>query len=281
MECKNCHQPLQLNDRFCRGCGARIVDQQITYGYLANEMSERFFNVENNLILRTIKDMFIRPGQVINGYIYGVRKRHLNVANYLALAVTASGLFLFILQKFFQDNMDMSWMGQQDNPILKDTSWLDFMYDYQSIVYLAFIPFYALLAKITFFNYEGKNNYLHHLIVNTYTQAHISIITFIPGLIMLLLGVNFFKYTYFFSFPLIILFSAYVYKDYYSISVGKIIGKTFLFILITTILYVALWIGIFALLVVTGVIDFQEMVEAEKAKQGITYMASSVINWTS
>jgi|TARA_R110002020_G_scaffold63136_1_gene168291 hypothetical protein len=282
MECKNCQKQLAPSDKFCGNCGARIVDQQLTYRYLANEMSERFFNVENNLILRTIKDMFVRPGAVIDGYIHGVRKRHLGVANYLALAITLSGLFLFIMQKFFQENMDMAWMGQEDNPMLQDTSWLDFMYEYQSIMYLAFIPFYALLAKLTFFNYRGRNNYLHHLIIATYSQAHISIVTFLPGILIMLLGINFFKYTYFFSFPLIIVYSAYVYKSFYQISLGKIIGKTLLFIVITSILYVGLWIGIYIILMLTGVIDFQEMMEAQKAAQeGTSYIASSVINWTS
>ena len=33
--------------------------------------------------------------------------------------------------------------------------------------------------------------------------------------------------------------------------------------------------------IANGTIDIQEMIQAEKAKQGISYIASSIINWTS
>ncbi|MDX1462226.1 MAG: DUF3667 domain-containing protein [Marinirhabdus sp.] len=281
MNCKNCETQLEPHDRFCKFCGAKIVTTALTYGYLANEVSERFFNIENNLIWRTIKDMFRRPGEVIHGYINGIRKRHLNPASFLALAITTSGLFLFLMQKFFQENMDASWMGQEDNPMLQDMGWFDFMYEYQSIMYLAFIPIYALLAKFTFFNYKGRNKYLHHLIVTTYTQAHLSVVYFIPGLIAMALDINFFKYTYFFTFPLMIVFSAYVYKRFYQLTLGKIVGKTLLFAAITLVLYIGFSIAFVAILFITGTIDFEEMMEAEKAKRAVSYIASSAMNWTS
>ncbi|MFT7071467.1 DUF3667 domain-containing protein [Patiriisocius sp. Uisw_017] len=127
-----------------------MVNQIITFGHFANDISERFLNIENNLILRTIKDLFLKPSLVINGYIQGVLKRHLNVANYLALALTLSGLQLFLLKKFFQDNMDVSWMVQEDNPMLNgdSNSFMDIMFEYHGLLYFFLYQYTPLLEGL-------------------------------------------------------------------------------------------------------------------------------------
>ena len=104
-------------DRFCNHCGARIVTKDLTYGYLADEVSERFLNVENNLIFKTIRDLFLKPKEVIDGYINGTRKRHLNVANYLALAITIGGLQIFFATKILRGKYgyDLDGRRQQSN----------------------------------------------------------------------------------------------------------------------------------------------------------------------
>lgn len=282
MECKNCQEPLDATDNFCKSCGGRVVNQAITFRYLANEMSERFFNIENNLILRTIKDLSFRPKQVIEGYLDGVRKRHLQVANYLALAITISGLQIFLMKKFFQDSFDMSWMLLQDNnPALENSHVLEATWEYQSILYVLFIPIIALVGRIVFFNYK-KFSYLHHLVISTYTQAHLSICLFLPTVILLALGANFFKLTYFLLFPLMFIYSAFVYKQLYQLSFGKLILKLLLFSLVMLLAYFLIGIAIFIFWVVTGTVDLQEMMEAQRsAGKAVSYTASSIINWTS
>ena len=281
MECKNCNKQLLASDNFCGNCGGRVIDQEFTLKYLANDVSERFFNIENNLIWRTIKNLTARPEYVINGYIQGIRKRHLHMANYLALAITISGLQIFLMQKFFQANMDLSWMPfQENNPAGIDNSFLDNIWEYQSVFYIILIPIYALIARMVFFNHS-KYTYLHHVVIATYSQAHLSILFFIPTVLALMLGINFFKFIYFFSFPVMIFYSAFVYKRMYSLRLGGIIGKTLLFLGIGAIFYIAFGVLLFIYWVLTGTIDVQEMLEAEKAKQGVSYIASSLKNWTS
>lgn len=131
-----------------------MVDQIITFGYFANDISERFLNIENNLILRTINNLLLKPSLVINGYIQGVRKRHLNIVNYLARALTLSGLQLSLIKKFFQDNMDVSWMVPEANPMLNgdSDSFVDFMFEYQGLLYLFFMPIYATIGRLVFIN---------------------------------------------------------------------------------------------------------------------------------
>ena len=202
MNCKNCNQPLSPDDKFCSKCGGKIVDEVISYAYVANDFSNRFLNIENNLIARTLKDMFIDPKKVIDGYINGVRKRHLNFANYLALALSISGVQLFLMKKFFEDNMDLSWMIASDNPAanMEGNTYMNTMFEFQGILYLLIIPIYALIAKIVFLN-KKEYTYLHQNIIAGYTQSHLSLFLFVPTIIFLALGVNFFKFSYFFAYP--------------------------------------------------------------------------------
>jgi hypothetical protein len=122
--------------------------------------------------------------------------------------------------------MDASWMGK-DNVITQDPTFMDSMWEYQSLLYLVFIPAYALIAKVTFWNYK-KYSYLEHIVIVSYTQAQMSIALFLPYLIGLSLGFNFFKLNYFFLLVMIG-YSTYCYKRVYEKSWGKIIVKLLLF----------------------------------------------------
>lgn len=70
--------------------------------------------------------MLIRPKAVIDGYIDGVRKRHMNLASWLAVALTASGLMIFVVRNFYPESLDMQWMietmgeSSNDNPFLQN-----------------------------------------------------------------------------------------------------------------------------------------------------------------
>ncbi len=282
MECKNCKTPLEQEAKFCKECGGRVINEVISYRFLATEMSERFFNFENNLILRTIKQMTIGPEKVIRGYINGTRKKHLNVANYLALAITISGIQIFLLNKFFTENLDMSWMIDKNNPMAQNSNegFFSSFSEYQSIMYVLFLPFYALIGKVVFYN-KKIHSYLHHIIITAYTQAHLSIILFIPSMVALTFGVNYFKLTYFFLMPMMIVYSAYVYKRVFSLSMTQIVLKTLWFSFIGTILFVGFYILIFIILIAIGVIDLQDFAPKKEDIDTISYIASSTINWTS
>ena len=195
MQCKNCKNGLSIDDGFCNNCGARVVSRKLTFRYLADDFSERFFDLDNNLLIRTLKAMFSKPEDVIDGYITGLRKRYISVANYVALALTIAGLQLFILQKFFKESMDMSWMKQEDNPILKDTSFMDTIWEYNSLIFIVFIPIYAIISRTVFFNYK-KYSYLGHIVIIGYVQGHLTAALFIPTMVAIILGANYFMWSY-------------------------------------------------------------------------------------
>lgn len=279
MQCKNCKNGLSFNDRFCNSCGARVVDQKLTFRYLVNDISERFFDWDNNLLLRTVKHMFSRPEAVIDGYINGVRKRYLSVANYIALAITLAGLLLFIVQKFFADSMDMSWMQQENNPVIENPGVMDSLFEYNSLFYLLLIPLYALVSRIVFFNYKNYN-YLGHIVIVAYTQAHLSIVTFIPTIIALLLGVNYFMWS-FAIMAVMIIYSSWVYIRLFKLSFGKFVLKLLLFFLIYIIFMIVWSILLWIYWIASGTVDLQEFIEANRKQQAMGYIISSAMNWTS
>ena len=143
MECKNCDHPLLEIDHYCRVCGAKVIRKRLTLKNLWVEFSEKFFNIENTL-LKTYVALFTKPGEVIDGYNKGVRKKYLGVFNYFALAVTLSGIQLFILRKFFPESLDISVFTAQNVP--EGTFNVDWVYDYYSLIVLVNLPIYALMA---------------------------------------------------------------------------------------------------------------------------------------
>ena len=52
--------------------------------------------------------MFSAPHRVIGEYIGGVRKKYVNVISYFAIAITFSGIQIFIVRKFFPETLDLS-----------------------------------------------------------------------------------------------------------------------------------------------------------------------------
>ena len=163
MECKNCGHSLEDGAHFCNHCGAKVIIEPFTFRYVTRDFEEKYLDLDRNLLVRTIRDMVIRPQEVINGYIDGVRKRHLNLANWLAVAVTVSGLLIFVVKKFYPESFDMTWMVDPNSEEFKQNPFFQNMdpddpyknmwwMEYQAIFYILAIPIYAILSKITFLN---------------------------------------------------------------------------------------------------------------------------------
>ena len=96
--------------------------------------------------------------------------------------------------------------------------------------YILAIPIYAILSKFTFWNQKAYS-YLKHIVIVGYSQAFMSIIMTAPMLVLLALGFNYLKMSYW-VILFMFLYSAYVYKRLFSLSLLQIIGRSLLFLLI-------------------------------------------------
>jgi len=287
--CKNCDSPLAPKAEYCVRCGAQVIGESFSFKFLKDDFSDRFLEIDNNILLRTIKDMFRKPEQVIGGYLSGVRKRHIRLSNYIAIAITLSGLTIFILQNF-PEALDISWMIDPNNPAFKDNPFLtegekpqiDTRYlEYQGLLFILMIPLYALLSKLTFYNQKAYS-YLKHMVIVGYTQAQLSIFLFAPTIILLLLGYNYMKISNWLML-FMFLYSCFVYKRLFKLSLGQIIGRTLLFIAYLIGIVILYLIGVIVFMMVTRVgiptNPAPEVIEA--VKDTISYISSSTINWTS
>jgi hypothetical protein len=151
MNCKNCGTALTSENNFCNSCGAKVIHNQLTLKNVFEDFSEQFLNYDNKF-LQTFIALYKKPEDVLNGYITGTRKKYVNVLNYIALAVTVSGLQLYILFKFFPDAMQLPDYMTNNNPMGEGL--VNATFEYNSFWFIALIPLYALISKLAFKNIE-------------------------------------------------------------------------------------------------------------------------------
>ncbi len=264
MNCKNCNLLIFDKDNFCNSCGAKVIHDRLTIKNLFEHFSEHFLNYDNKF-LQTFIHLFTKPEVVIGGYIDGTRKKYVNVISYFAIALTLAGFQMFILNKFFPELMNMDMFTQDGMEEFQKNN-MNFMQEYQSIVYMLIVPVYALVSKIIFYNFK-KFNYTEHLVINMYLAAHFSIVSSILIIASSFLGINF-GIVGIIVIPLQIIYSAYSLKRLFKISLKGIILRTLLFLLIFLVLFVISSIIAVVVMYFTG--SMEEMIEAQKAAREVS-----------
>ncbi len=247
MFCKNCERQLRTDFRFCPDCGAKIIRNRITLKNLWGDVVERVFNIDNTF-LKTFGHLFSRPEAVIEGYIEGTRVRYINPISYLAIAITLSG-FLIVILKNNIGAIDFDVFGTGFSSIAQQKI-ASFTFDYQSLVFVLFIPVMAIAGFLSF--PEKDYNFSERLVIFMYTLAHYSISIFFPSLLILLLSTE--NYGSFSIIGILIMYaySAYVIKR---ISREKGIGlfaRILLFSTLFTMMYFAMTALIPVIMVLMG-----------------------------
>lgn len=259
MKCKNCHTELQEQDDYCKSCGAKVIRNRLTIKNLFSHFSETYFNIDNTF-LKTFKTLFTAPEKVIGSYIDGTRKKYLNAINYFALAITITGLYIFIIKKFFPNALDMSIYTE---PVQKDMQRgiQDFVTEYNALFMMLYVPLYALIAKITFYDIK-KYNYTEYLVIFIYIQAQISITSAVLVVLLVSLSVPA-TVVSFGIIPLMIFYSAYCLKRTLNLTNGNMLVKTMIFFAILGVLFIISTVVMAIVMYTNG--TFDQMIEAKKA----------------
>lgn len=275
MVCKNCKVALLEQNNYCPNCGGKVIRKRINFRNLLNDFGAQFLNYDNKF-LQTFIALFTQPNDVIGSYIQGTRKKYVNVISYFAIAITLSGLQIFILNKFFPEVLDLSTVTAKGTEDFSKKN-LEFINEYQSLVMMLYVPLYALLARLVFLK-NKKFNYTELLVIFAYILSQISIISAVITVIFALFGVSIGSMALF-LLPLQIIYSAYCLKALYTLSAEGIILKTLLFLVILGVCFFlfAMIMGVF--MYYSG--DFEKIIEAQKAAKEVSYTISSLINWTS
>lgn len=191
MNCKNCNSPLNINDRFCATCGAKIIKNRLTLKTITSEFFETFISWDNQLF-KTFKLLITKPESVIVSYINGTRKRYVKPFTYLLIALSLYGIFLNFANdlyvavfsngfKFNNENIsfDKEYIQRMKKITMLSTKYFNFFM-------MLMIPFYSLLSKKAF----KKYNFVEHIIIITYIQAETFISSTFLISILILFNVN-------------------------------------------------------------------------------------------
>lgn len=260
MRCKNCNHILTEDALFCSHCGAKVIKNRLTARTLWAEAQEKLLSFESNKPIRTFVDLFADPKQVIDGYIKGVRKRYINAFGYFTIAVTFSSLFYFIAAKFFPETLNSGYelfsFNQEQTQFGDDIK--NATFEYQSLIFFLFIPFFALISWILFLD-KRKYNYVEHLIINLYGYSQASITAILLYFVTIWFD-SIFKYTLLFTLFLQMIYYAYMLAKVYELNLLQIGIKTILFIPLGFIFYIVISIGVFIILILFGAIDIKDFV---------------------
>lgn len=259
MNCKNCNTSLEKTNMFCPECGAKVIRNRLTIKNLFEHFSEQFLNYDNKF-LKTFIALFKKPEDVISGYIHGTRKKYVNVISYFAIALTISGLQMFLISKFFPEALDVSNMATEGTEEFQKKN-MQFVQEYQSFIMMLYVPIYALMSKIVFFNIK-KFNYTEHLVIYMYVLAQTTIAGLFVTIVSVYFGGAIGKIGIWFTIPFQIIYAAYCLKRLFSLSYLGILGRTLLFLLILTAFFI-----LFSIVMVAAIYIFGDIESFRNAQQ--------------
>lgn len=254
MTCKNCEAPLAENAAFCNQCGAPVVTKRITAKGMWQSIMDQFFGWDNKY-LQTIVMMIRKPELVLGSYINGTRKKFMAPFALLAINTALSMLIFSHYSEEFLSMMDSMNQAQfeamavdSDDPTVsaefhkRQMEQQEYMKAYQNMLVknlniftFLFIPFFALIAFLVF---RKPYNYGEHLVIVTYIQGTISLIS----LIFFFLSIAINPALYSISLLTSIIFYLYAYGRLNKYSFKQIILKFLKFIGVLLLLTVILTI---------------------------------------
>lgn len=259
MNCKNCETILTDTSDFCNDCGAKVIRNRLTIKALFSHFSEEFLSYDNKF-LKTFIHLFSKPEAVIGCYINGTRKKYVNVISYFALAITISGLQLYLLNKYFPGLVDISSITVEGQEEFAKNN-LEFTQEYQSIIMMISVPIYAIISKIVFFNIK-TSNYTEHLVMFMYIFSQMAIFGALFQIIGAVFGISLGTIGIIFL-PIQILYSSYCLKRLFNLSLKGIILKMLFFLVILSIAIVIFSILYLVILYFNG--GLQEIIDTQKA----------------
>ncbi len=281
MECKNCKTPLEQEAKFCKECGAKVIDHRITLGYLGKEVRAGFFNIDSSKPVLTFTNMFKKPEEVIEGYIGGTRKKFIHAFGYFTIAILFSSFFYFIAQTFFQGSLDAAYNLFSNDKVQQEaiSNIQKKMFEYQAVFFYLFVPIMAFISYLVFYN-KRKYNYAEHLVFNLYAYSQISIVT-IFLFFATVWNETLFSYVQLSSLFIQIGLYSYIAIRLFKLSFKQLILKLLLFSAILMVVYIGVIILFIVGLIVTGNADILKSMAIPPPQETISYIASSTINWTS
>jgi len=158
--CLNCHQ--KLATPFCGHCGQKASTHRYSLKhFMEHDVVHGVWHVDKG-ILKTLKDLFTRPGHSVREFLLGKRANFFNFITLLLTLVAVSTLISGYSHFSMLDVLPKDSVEEM-NALQK------FFTNYPKIVLIITIPLYSLLSYLWF--RKAKFNYSEHLVLNSYKTA--------------------------------------------------------------------------------------------------------------
>jgi len=168
-QCRNCQTTFEGN--FCPSCGQKDVDLERALGELVGEVLRETLDVDGRA-WRTIRTLFLRPGELTSEYLLG-RRRSYTPPLRLYLVISVS---FFLLMAWLASRGVMLDAGQDQQ--VDAAIQAQFLSDTLPKLMFVLLPVFALLIKVLFW----KRLYFDHLIysVHLHSAAYVILALMLP-----------------------------------------------------------------------------------------------------
>ncbi len=221
--CKNCNT--HSNNKYCPSCGQSMETKRINLHYLIHEIQHSIFHFDKG-ILYTIKELILKPSQMLQDYLLGKRVKHFKPFAFVTLLATIYGFLNHYLHIY--PNIDIISNSSLKQDIIHFT--FDWFYKHYALITYLLIPFNALFSFLLF--KKSNYNYFEHLIINSYVIG-IQIL-----LLIVLLPLHYISPTLNIFLPIILsyIYIGWVFYQIFENSLLKSIAKIFGIIILNSIL---------------------------------------------
>ena len=185
-QCQNCGD-VTVKD-YCSSCGEkkykRINMKDVVGDFLSNLIA-----VEGP-ILRTIKDLSLRPGIMINNYLNGKRKIYYKPFQYYLLATTVYFLFFYLwgneMMAMFSDfGVNANTTASVEEMSTFQQEFTEFQNNNMRLFTFLQVPIYAWLIWL-FFGRKKNHSFTESLVVSLYITAQILLFGVLSTLLILI-----------------------------------------------------------------------------------------------
>jgi hypothetical protein len=208
MNCVSCNQP--VSTAYCPSCGQRSGVKRITFRDTIRDFWLQVVGLDG-ILLRTLRDLTMRPGLVALRYIAGVRVAYLGPIAYFFFMITLLLLWISVLGLDFaelirdkQQTFGTAQASQKASQLM--AQWVS---DHLKWFLFLAVPFQAFAARYFFFRKSGYN-FIEHTVPLFYTSAHLFWLTMLFFAIRSYTGSDLFLMA---SSPLSLIYFGYVYSD--------------------------------------------------------------------
>jgi hypothetical protein len=171
--CPSCNAP--MSSLYCSNCGQKAYTGRLTVKKLLLNGLNNIFNLEKG-ILYTIKELILRPQEVIVGYING---RTVNQYNPFRLLLVIGSLYAFVLVTTgafdVQSELIAEYGTNDPEARANQEKMIGYVKQFSSFLSFVLVPFYAFGSKLMF--KRASFNFAEHLVAVVYAYAIVTLLS--------------------------------------------------------------------------------------------------------